>query len=475
MWIDSVGVNGIYGCLGVFVLAQGGAFVSHVWEIPVMSKGEWIDSDEETFQNGIRILLDGSALSTGITSLKGTDANPGPLHSTNNPRVVVVSPFTNEYGRDDLGITTPLHYQQRTFEIAQTLSMALTGTTENSIVRGYTRTTQAISTQVNGYQGRAILEYDPFHRWETQGAGPNSPGWQIAKYRLWVADQNVFEQEILVPNPMDPLGISKRDEGSSNPCAADDDSSPTSSSPATTSSGSSTASTTASGSTSGSSSGFTTTTKAITTDPDNPLGLPTLSVTKCATSSCVNGQWIYSDLPTNSPCPTETITTGCLSTSADPTPTTSAAPPPPPPAEPALVCGNRQPNNDVDPFEPGVGVPVCFAYDMVSIFCSNDFAGYLPLIGGHLQPQTSIFRYKYESNPPNAATDALYISLQDVEDGGCTPPVLEGDEGDGIDEQCVSTLMGIINDCEYRFLCLRLVLIITDLFLQATRRREVRS
>lgn len=153
----------------------------------------------------------------------------------------------------------------------------------------------------------------------------------------------------------------------------------------------------------------------------------TLTVTKCATSSCVNGQGIYSDLPTNSPCPTETITTGCLTTAA--ASTSSSAPPPPLPL-PALQCGNLSPNNDVDPLIPGVGVSVCFAADMVRSFCSLGLAGYPPLIGGHVQPQISMFRFKYQSQEPHAATDGLYISLQNVKDGDCTPPVLEGDKDD---------------------------------------------
>ena len=52
-------------------------------------------------------------------------------------------------------------------------------------------------------------------------------------------------------------------------------------------------------------------------------------------------------------------------------------------------------------------------------------------------------------NAPNAATGTLYLSLQGVDHGGCTPPVLEGDESDGTDHNCVITLMGIINNCEY--------------------------
>lgn len=213
----------------------------------------------------------------------------------------VVSPYADKYARDELGITTSLHYQARTGEIARTFARELTGSDAKAFWHGYTRTDADVSTEERGYQGRAILEYDPFHRWYTIPNSPDGPGLQFGKYRFWEEDRNIVEQEVWVPitAPLD-QGLSKGDlETILNPCAAGHDSSSTSTSSPATSSSSSLASTGATRSTSGSNSGFTTTTSSTATvGPNNPSGFPAISVTQCTTSSCVNGQWIYNYLLT---------------------------------------------------------------------------------------------------------------------------------------------------------------------------------
>lgn len=417
--------------MSIFILANAGAFVSHLYEEYVLNQGNWVESNDATWQRAIQDLLDGTSTSVGIRSLIGTDEFPGPLHHTLNPVVVVVTPFTSNYDRGILGIRTQYHYQAKSGEIAERLSVELTGSDDAAFIRGYERTNAETAEKEGGWQGRAIVVWDPYDQWFLNERDPNGPGLQIGKYQLVVADRIVFEGLAPVgsPDALSNQGLLRRDlDPMPNPCAPGDDVS---------------SATAAISSVATAISSFVTSTLAATTlNPD----FPTLSEIQCATSSCVDGQWIYSYLPTNSPCPTGTITTGCHIQTTEASSISSA---PTEPSPSSLTCGTLAPNNNVDPFTAGVGVPVCFADDMVSIFCSASFAGDKPTIGGHIQPHTSIFRFKYQSQAPNAATDGLYISLQNVDIDGCIPPIFEGEEGDEIDQQCVDNLMGIIHNCEH--------------------------
>jgi len=133
--------------------------------------------------------------------------------------VFVATPFTLPWIREHLGITTNLHYHDRAIQIAQTLSTRLSGSASNGFVFGYTRTGELSSTGP-GWIGRAILEVDPFERWITSPNAPNDAGLQIGKWRLWVQDVAVAEQEFWVAKTDVIEGASsKRSVGVPNPCA----------------------------------------------------------------------------------------------------------------------------------------------------------------------------------------------------------------------------------------------------------------
>ena len=192
-------------------------------------------------------------------------------------------------------------------------------------------------------------------------------------------------------------------------------------------------------------------TARTTTGLVNNSLLPTLTTTQCATSSCLDGTWVLSYLGPGTPCPTTTVSTGCIKTTTYSTKittsstksavTTSISP---------LVCGTTTPNSGVDPSTSDMGVSVCFAHDVILSFCSIENSG-KPPSDGRIQPYTSVYEFHFESNPPNQALDGLYVSLQNAVDlpNDCTPPTSRGDTiSDGVDETCVSKLMSIINDCE---------------------------
>ena len=215
------GVNGIYGCTCVIVSSEKGAYVSHIWEDPVFIGIDWTPTDDNTFTTkAFDALRDGTATAQSITALIGTDQAPGPLNAIYDPKVFVVTPFTNDDDRNYDGITTTYRYESRARQLAQQVAQILPGSGGTGLVLGYRHTNATVSTGL-GTAGRAIVEVDPFQRWVTTPHDPNSLGLQIGRWRLWVEDQLITCQDFWIPHSITPphSGIQRRDVGYANPCA----------------------------------------------------------------------------------------------------------------------------------------------------------------------------------------------------------------------------------------------------------------
>ncbi|OBS28289.1 hypothetical protein FPOA_02230 [Fusarium poae] len=222
----SAGVNGIYGCTAVMIVSNVGTYLSHIWENPVFIDGDWNFKPDDEFEakafNALRDgTADGNALS--VTSLIGTDENPGYLHSFNEPKVFIITPFTSNADTMLYGINTLYRYEQRANDLATKLAGIIPGA--SSQVLGYIRTDKDQSTDIFGYWGRAIVEFDMLER-VIQSAEEDELlglGMAMGRWRLWVEDNLVTSHEFFVFPPAAPAapagGQRKRaDEDAAHSC-----------------------------------------------------------------------------------------------------------------------------------------------------------------------------------------------------------------------------------------------------------------
>ncbi|KAH7004289.1 hypothetical protein EDB82DRAFT_571302 [Fusarium venenatum] len=234
----SAGVNGIYGCTAVMIVSNVGTYLSHIWENPVFIDGDWNFKPDDEFEakafNALRDgTTDGNALS--VTSLIGTDENPGYLHSFNEPKVFIITPFTSLADTTLYGINTLYRYEQRANDLATKLTGIIPGAT--SQVLGYIRTDKDQSTDIFGYWGRAIVEFDMLER-VIQSAEEDELlglGMAMGRWRLWVEDNLVTSHEFFVFPPAAPAapagGQRKRaDEDAAHSCLVRGDATATASS-----------------------------------------------------------------------------------------------------------------------------------------------------------------------------------------------------------------------------------------------------
>jgi hypothetical protein len=231
----SAGVNGIYGCTAVMIVSNLGTYLSHIWENPVFIDGDWNFKPDDEFEakafNALRDgTADGNALS--VTSLIGTDENPGVLHSINEPKVFIVTPFTSPADTALYGITTFYRYEQRANDLASKLAGVIPGST--SQVLGYTRTDKDQSTDMFGYLGRAIVEFDMLDQ-VLQSAEEDELlglGMAMGRWRLWVEDYLITSHQFFVFPPVAPAGGQQKraDEDAAHSCLVRGDSTATASS-----------------------------------------------------------------------------------------------------------------------------------------------------------------------------------------------------------------------------------------------------
>ncbi|KAF5023111.1 hypothetical protein F66182_4868, partial [Fusarium sp. NRRL 66182] len=210
------GVNGVYGCTSVIIVSEKGVYLSHIWEGPVFINPDWSPTSDDFFrQNSFERLRDGvPGEAQSITSLIGTDAQPGPLHAFFSPKVYVLTPYT------DLTlpviVNTRFQYQQRAEWLASQVSGILPGSGGSGEVLGYTRTNAVLSTMEPGWLGRAIIEIDTLQYVMASRHDPNGLGLAVGRWRLWVEDRLITFQDFWLPN-FGLNGFRKRQEDEQEP------------------------------------------------------------------------------------------------------------------------------------------------------------------------------------------------------------------------------------------------------------------
>ena len=215
---QAAGVNGIYGCTAVFVVSQRGVYISHTWENPVFINNEWEPADPAVFKTqSSDIMINGNANSPSLSSMIGTDDDPGPLNAKYQPQVFVVTPYDDYYGQKVMGVTGVYRYQDQAAGIGGYVAQAVTGNQASYRLIPYTRTDKEKSTAA-GYVGRAIIEYDPYEQMIARPKRGSTPARtiQISKWRLWVEETPTEEQTYYRDNGV-VVGNQKR-QASSGAC-----------------------------------------------------------------------------------------------------------------------------------------------------------------------------------------------------------------------------------------------------------------
>ena len=213
----TAGINGLCGCTSVIIVSAYGLYMSHIYEYPVfladVSGEEFLETNDLFFtNNAFHALRDGTKGATSLTSLIGTDEDPGPLNALYHPEIFILTPLTDEIERGTQGVSTTLKYQDRVEQLAAQLATIFPDTSY-PVILGYTRTDYLKTIIPGGIFGRAIVEYDPFQYWLASEDEPGSPPLLVGRWRLWLDGQPVAHKDFV--NPENPHGPCKKSSSSS--------------------------------------------------------------------------------------------------------------------------------------------------------------------------------------------------------------------------------------------------------------------
>jgi hypothetical protein len=186
------GVKGVYGCTGLIIASDRGAFISHIWEAPgfrllpanaatppppPFTPGVFAAGIMSVLRTGRNVGNNAPAFfsSQGLDTLIGTAAQPGPLNPIFRPRIFIITPFIQG--------SHNFLYAAQVDELGRQLSQLLGGA--QYLVRGYSRISHGVSTGSTSVAGRFILEVDPAHQYSYPATNPPMIE-QWGAYRLWV-------------------------------------------------------------------------------------------------------------------------------------------------------------------------------------------------------------------------------------------------------------------------------------------------
>ncbi|KAL4785517.1 hypothetical protein BJX76DRAFT_356070 [Aspergillus varians] len=201
--IKNYGMNGLHGCTALIIITSKGLYISHIFENGIFSTYDAnrnpILTDVEVFR-----LKSTEALIWGgdeydnlqdLRGLRGTDENPGPLHRSSSPQIIVVTPFAHGNGGE-------LLYGLRADWIGGEVARCLYESEANFpaddpkpwIVIGYEVRAPENSFQENNNVGKWILEVTPLQFYQQlQQPGGQPLSLEVGRWRLWVGGKYILE------------------------------------------------------------------------------------------------------------------------------------------------------------------------------------------------------------------------------------------------------------------------------------------
>ncbi|KAL4928818.1 uncharacterized protein BDV17DRAFT_291146 [Aspergillus undulatus] len=192
------GVKGLTGCTVVLIFSRDGAWIGHMWEKPIFDT-DFGPVPEDLFQASTFYAFRDATLEgeiQPIMSLIGTDQNPGPLHWSRQPVIVVVAPYSDHPGGG-------AKYPARTKWLLQQFSELIfpNGIPQDRVAARVYPNMVVSEKDANskiGAFGRVILEVTPVNQqiYSDNGAERLVQGkWRVWASGTWILDTSFWTQD----------------------------------------------------------------------------------------------------------------------------------------------------------------------------------------------------------------------------------------------------------------------------------------
>ncbi|KAL4910234.1 hypothetical protein BDW74DRAFT_173694 [Aspergillus multicolor] len=185
--LSTRGIKGLTGCTSVMIVSDQGVYISHIWESPVFvfkDNGLPTPTAPDYFEkHSYMALVNGGPDFPSVEpllGLVGSDAKPGPLHVTRNPRVFVITPYGEETGSEYM-------YSEKAQKLKDAITTFLWHNSPNAKgeITGYRRSNRQVSTDDLETTSKAVREVSKIAQWTKVGNQYNAMG----RYRLPVVVQ----------------------------------------------------------------------------------------------------------------------------------------------------------------------------------------------------------------------------------------------------------------------------------------------
>ncbi|KAF2228884.1 hypothetical protein EV356DRAFT_581248 [Viridothelium virens] len=199
---DAFGVKNLLGCTSVIIASNGGILLSNMWEMPTFLTMDYQQPARDVFRADTYDILrygnpaDPTGESIGFRYwIRG-----GFLISRMRPVVFIITPFTTNRERQQLGVQTELRYEAEVQSLAAALRRSIPSQQPPRII-GYTRHDRTGFEASEGdetWWGKAIVEVDQHHAEARNSRGHYVPSID-GSWRLWVEDRLEYEQHYTYP------------------------------------------------------------------------------------------------------------------------------------------------------------------------------------------------------------------------------------------------------------------------------------
>lgn len=171
-------VQGLYGCTSVVVVSEKAVYMSHFWEVPGFSQGNWGIGTQEKFEQEVLTPLESGDGGSGISGLRQYAGSNGAFASQYRPAAYVIRPGSS--GRADYDKA----YDKKVDQIVEKVKNIL-GVSTPPIPITYSRAGGGGADNTFTPLGKVLFQYDPVQARQAT----DSCSIQQAMVRVWVEDK----------------------------------------------------------------------------------------------------------------------------------------------------------------------------------------------------------------------------------------------------------------------------------------------
>lgn len=169
-------VQGLYGCTSVVVVSEKAVYMSHFWEVPGFSQGNWGIGTQERFEQEVLTPLENGG--SGISGLRQYAGSNGAFSRQYRPAAYVIRPGSS--GRTDYDKS----YDKKVDQIVEKVKDIL-GVSTPPIPITYSRAAGGGDDSYFTPLGKVLFQYDPVQSRQATDSCPI----QQAMVRVWVEDK----------------------------------------------------------------------------------------------------------------------------------------------------------------------------------------------------------------------------------------------------------------------------------------------